>query len=225
MDRAALVCAAQKLGIALDEDQCEHLEGHVALLERWNRAFNLVSRGDMDRVWTRHVLDSLTLVPVLRTIDGLPEQGLSGLDVGTGAGFPGLPLAVVDPSASWVLLDRNSRKIRFLDLVIDSLGLTNVTTRCCDLAQGDGAVLQTDLIVSRGVDGVAAVGGLAGGLLRPGGVMVLCTRAAGGAGGNPVVAEVAVGEETAKDLTVERVMTVDVPGLDRAHELTIIRHA
>jgi 16S rRNA (guanine527-N7)-methyltransferase len=114
-DLAALVV---ELGFDLNSQQCEQLLQYAALIERWNRAFNLVSRRDIERLVPRHLLDSVALVRLLR--------GRRVVDLGTGAGLPGIPLAIACPMLHFTLLDRNERRIRFVGNVVRELGLTNV---------------------------------------------------------------------------------------------------
>ena len=88
-------------------------------LERWNRKVNLTAIRDRGEMVTAHIEDSLTVRPLLR--------GTRILDVGTGAGFPGLPLAIVEPAREFHLLDSNNKKIQFVQHVAGLLGLDNVT--------------------------------------------------------------------------------------------------
>jgi 16S rRNA (guanine527-N7)-methyltransferase len=88
-------------------------------LERWNRKVNLTAIRDRREMITSHILDSLVARPLL--------QGKRVLDVGTGAGFPGLPLAIVEPEREFTLLDSNNKKIMFVQHVAAMLGLDNVT--------------------------------------------------------------------------------------------------
>ena len=88
-------------------------------LERWNRKVNLTAIRDRREMVTAHILDSLVAQPLL--------HGKTVLDVGTGPGFPGLPLAIVEPEREFTLLDSNNRKIMFVQHVAGLLGLTNVT--------------------------------------------------------------------------------------------------
>lgn len=98
--------------------QTEQLLRYLALLAKWNKAYNLTAVRDTLQMVTRHILDSLAILPYL--------QGSRVLDVGTGAGLPGIPLAIVDPERSYCLLDSNGKKIRFLQQANLELRLPNV---------------------------------------------------------------------------------------------------
>ncbi len=95
------------------------------LIEKWNRSINLVSRGDIARLDKRHLIDSLAASPYL--------TGETVLDVGTGPGLPGIPLAIARPTLTFTLWERMSRRVRFLQLVCRELGLNNVEVVECDL--------------------------------------------------------------------------------------------
>ena len=117
--------SAESLGVVLGESQLQQLAQFARLLGRWNKKFNLLSRQDIGRLWERHVLDSLS---ILRFFQPGPV-----LDAGCGAGFPGLPLAIASPEQDFMLVDRSARKIRFVELVASTLGLSNVSVRCADV--------------------------------------------------------------------------------------------
>lgn len=91
---------------------------YISLLDRWNQTYNLTSVRNPENMITRHILDSLAIKPYL--------QGKFILDVGTGAGLPGIPLALTNPDCEFYLLDSNGKKIRFVTQAISTLQLTNV---------------------------------------------------------------------------------------------------
>jgi 16S rRNA (guanine527-N7)-methyltransferase len=139
---SAIGAGASALGVALGVDQASVLAKLAALLIRWNRTHNLISKRDEARILPRHLLDSLSLAPFL--------HGSRILDVGTGAGLPGIPLAVADPERSFVLLDRSERKLKFARQATIELGLDNVEIVCADVAEYRPGVL-FDTVVARAV--------------------------------------------------------------------------
>lgn len=117
--RAKLDAGLAKLGLELPEAVREGLVAYVQMLARWNKAYNLTAIRDPREMVTRHLLDSLAVVPHF--------HARRAIDVGTGGGLPGIPLALVFPERQFVLLDANSKKTRFLVQARAELGLANVT--------------------------------------------------------------------------------------------------
>jgi len=107
------------LGLSLTPQQHITLVNYVELLAKWNKVYNLSSIRTQPEMVSKHILDSLTILPYL--------QGDSLLDVGTGAGLPGIPIAITRPDIAVTLLDTNSKKTRFLQQVKAELKLDNVT--------------------------------------------------------------------------------------------------
>jgi 16S rRNA (guanine527-N7)-methyltransferase len=116
--RERLASGAHDLGIALTDAQGDALTTLLAELGEWSGRFNLTAIRTPADMLTKHVLDSLAVHPHLR--------GTSVADVGTGAGFPGLPLAIVDPDRSFTLLEATAKKARFVEHAVERLGLGNV---------------------------------------------------------------------------------------------------
>ncbi|HDY85557.1 hypothetical protein LCGC14_0733360 [marine sediment metagenome] len=114
-----LLQGCDTLKLDLTELQISQLLTYVQLLDKWNKVYNLTSVRDPQEMISRHILDSLAVLPYL--------PGPSLLDVGTGAGLPGIPVAIANPNISVTLLDSNSKKTRFLQQVKAELGLTNIT--------------------------------------------------------------------------------------------------
>jgi len=105
-------------GLQVDDQAREAMLKYLGLLQRWNKAYNLTSIKDPVQMLSYHLLDSLSIGPHL--------QGQSFIDVGTGAGLPGIPLAVTHPDKNFSLLDSNGKKIRFLFQIKTALKLRNV---------------------------------------------------------------------------------------------------
>ena len=113
---ARLLAAA---GISLSDGQQQQLVAYVELLHKWNKAYNLTSVRDPNEMLVRHILDSIVVAPHL--------TGSRFIDVGTGPGLPGIPLAIVLPQAQFILLDSLGKRVRFLRQVQHELKLENVT--------------------------------------------------------------------------------------------------
>lgn len=109
----------------------------------WNGRINVISRKDIDNVYVHHVLHSLAIAKVMPVIEGDKI-----LDVGTGGGFPGIPLAIFFPQANFHLVDSIGKKIKVVEAVISALGLTNVT---CQQIRAEELKLKFDFVVSRAV--------------------------------------------------------------------------
>jgi 16S rRNA (guanine527-N7)-methyltransferase len=116
----ALIDGAATLGITLTAAQSSALIRLLDELDDWNQRMNLTAIRERPAQITKHLLDSLTLQPHLR--------GERIADIGTGAGFPGLPLAIVNPERRFTLIDSTAKKLRFVDHSVQLLGLTNVET-------------------------------------------------------------------------------------------------
>jgi 16S rRNA (guanine527-N7)-methyltransferase len=106
------------MGVALTEHDAARLHQLLEELAHWNSRFNLTGITDLESMVSHHVLDSLAVHRYL--------HGASVADVGTGAGFPGLPLALVNPERRFTLIDSNGKKIRFVSHAMRALGLMNV---------------------------------------------------------------------------------------------------
>ncbi|MFJ5300968.1 16S rRNA (guanine(527)-N(7))-methyltransferase RsmG [Pseudomonas sp. NPDC088368] len=113
-----LTLGARELGVELTEIQHTQLLGYLALLIKWNKAYNLTAVRDPDEMVSRHLLDSLSVVPFI--------EGNRQLDVGSGGGMPGIPLAILFPDMKVTCLDSNGKKTRFLTQVKLELKLDNL---------------------------------------------------------------------------------------------------
>lgn len=152
-----------ELDQALPAGAAESLAMLVAELGKWNRRVNLTAIRDPRRMVSAHILDSLVARPLL--------QGHDVLDVGTGPGFPGLPLAIAEPARQFTLLDSNNKKIMFVRHVTRLLSLRNVDAikgRCEDYAPGR----RFDTVIARALAALPRLVEIAGHHVREGGVFV-----------------------------------------------------
>jgi 16S rRNA (guanine527-N7)-methyltransferase len=108
------------MSISLPKDSVETLIEFLRMMVKWNRVYNLSAIKEPDQMVLLHLLDSLSVLPFI--------SGARCIDVGTGAGLPGIPLAIAKPDMHFALLDSNSKKTRFIQQVCIELGLANVTT-------------------------------------------------------------------------------------------------
>lgn len=148
-----------ELSLCLSQAQKDQLTEYLALLLKWNTAFNLSGVKDASEMLSRHILDSLTLVPYM--------EGNRILDVGTGPGLPGVPLAICYPDKHFDLLDSNGKKSRFVFQAKLQLGLDNVTSQNVRIERyaPDTAI---DVIVSRAFSSLRDFVELTKHLVQPG---------------------------------------------------------
>lgn len=133
-----LCAGVEKLSLSLPDGAMDKLLAYLALLVKWNGAYNLTAIRDPEQMVIKHLLDSLSIVPYV--------QGRSLIDVGTGAGLPGLVLAIVKPELDVTLLDSNGKKVRFLRQVIADLRIGNASAVQMRVEEFDR---QFDLVSSR----------------------------------------------------------------------------
>lgn len=145
------------LHLGLNTTQCAKLVDYVQLLIKWNQVYNLTAIRDPLDMITRHIIDSLAVVQLIK--------GPRVLDVGTGAGLPGIPLAVALPEFNFVLLDSVAKKTRFLVQTIGELKLNNVTVETQRVEKYQTQAL-FDTVISRAFSSIAEFIAVAGHLCR-----------------------------------------------------------
>jgi len=192
------------LAQSLDEKQQSSLIKYVELLDKWNKTYNLTSVRKAEQMVTRHLLDSLSICPYIR--------GKHILDVGTGAGLPGIPLAIVFPEKKFTLLDSNNKKTRFVIQAVSELELHNV-----DVVQSRVENFQFpelfDTITTRAYSAIGEMVKQTSHLLASGGVFLAMK------GANPV-AEI---DEMSEKYAVKESHVIKVPGLEEERHLLEIK--
>jgi 16S rRNA (guanine527-N7)-methyltransferase len=138
------------------------LDAYEDLLARRAVSFGMIASGDADRLRERHLLDGLRAAPLL-------TSGCQVVDLGSGAGIPGIPLAIVRPDVSFVLAELRRNRVAFLELVVDSLSLPNVRVHAGDLRSLEPAF---DAAVARAFADLEGTWRAASSLLRPRGVVI-----------------------------------------------------
>ena len=164
MTASNLSIGIEALGLRLSSETLERLEHYLDLLEKWNAVINLTAVRDRERMITLHLLDSLTVAPSLTGKSRL-------LDVGSGGGMPGIPLAIACPFLSVTLLEPNQKKAAFLRQVKLELGLDQVSVIAERVEQWACPEL-FDVIVSRAFSDLPDFVAGAGHLLAAGGVLI-----------------------------------------------------
>jgi 16S rRNA (guanine527-N7)-methyltransferase len=159
--RDSLAQGAATMQIALPPQAAERMERHLQLIEKWNRVHNLTAVREPEQMVTLHALDSLSLLPHL-------ADAVTIVDVGTGAGFPGIPLAIAKPELRVTLLDSSHKKCAFLEQARAELGLSNVTVACERVEQWKPPQ-GFDAVVSRAFADLGDFIAQAGHLAAPGG--------------------------------------------------------
>jgi 16S rRNA (guanine527-N7)-methyltransferase len=194
------------LGLSVSPATQEQLLAYLSLLQKWNAAYNLTAVRGKERMLTHHLLDSLAVVPHLR--------GSAWVDVGSGAGLPGIPIALARPDSSVTLVDSNHKKTAFLEQVVIELGLRNVTVsrgRVEEWRPEQGF----DVVISRALSDLPEFLALAGRLCAPGGVIA----AMKGVYPHEELAQVPA------SYRLQSVVELDVPGLAAHRHLVLIQPA
>lgn len=141
--------ATEKYGISLSDEQLDQFDKYYQLLVEWNEKINLTAITEPREVAIKHMVDSLSCWQA-----DLFEDGIAVIDVGTGAGFPGIPLKIYRPDIKLILLDSLNKRIKFLQTVVDELGLKDVKcihARAEEAARNKALREKFDLVVSRAV--------------------------------------------------------------------------
>lgn len=200
--RQRLGAGLAALRLDLPDATVERLLDYVGLLHRWNATYNLSAVRDPAEMVTRHLLDSLAIVPYV--------AGTTLADLGTGAGLPGIPLAIVAPERAVTLVDSNGKKTRFLRAAVRELRLANVSVAEARVEAMQG---QFDCITARAFATLADMLAWGGHLLAPGGRWLALK-------GRHPQDEI---DALPAGFAVEAVVPLAVPGLEAERHVVIIR--
>ena len=165
--QAALVEAA----IKLPAEQIQKLEAYLLLISKWNRAYNLTAVREIDQMIPRHIIDSLSLLPHLRTGEaGTTDEHVDVIDIGSGAGLPVIPLAIVHPQLKFLSIESNGKKTRFQQQAKVELALQNITVL---QERVENVQAQASCVVSRAFTAPEQFLQIASGLCKPGGQVLI----------------------------------------------------
>ena len=191
------------LGLTLDRDTQQRLLDYIALIEKWNRVYNLTAIREPEKMVSHHLLDSLAVAPHL--------HAKRLLDVGSGAGLPGIPLALAKPDTHVTLLDSNHKKAAFLNQAVMELKLKNAEV-CSERVESWQTQNRFDVIISRAFSDMGEFVRITRHLLAPGGMFAAMK------GLHPY-------EEIDKlppGCKVQQVLPLAIPGVEGARHLVLI---
>lgn len=198
---ARLSAGLAELGLAPEASARERLLDYIELLTRWNVAYNLTAVRDPHEMVTRHLLDSLAVARLVR--------GETLADLGTGAGLPGIPLAILAPQRQHTLIDSNGKKVRFLRETVRTLGLGHVRIEQARVEDARGAY---DCITARAFASLGDMLRMGGHLLAPNGVWLALKGQ--------------LAREEMLDLpagfVIDDVQSLDIPGLGATRQVAIL---
>ena len=161
--RKILVSGLESLNLSLSDDKIEQLLDFIKLIEKWNKAYNLTAIRDREAMVRLHLLDSLAIVPFI--------EGKRVIDIGTGAGLPGIPLAIYLPEIEFTLLDSNAKKTRFVQQAILELKLKNVSV-CHNRVEQYHPEKSFDTVITRAFASLSDIVELTAHLLSKDGVLL-----------------------------------------------------
>jgi 16S rRNA (guanine527-N7)-methyltransferase len=191
------------LGFKSDPDTQQRLLDYIALIEKWNRVYNLTAIREPEKMVSHHLLDSLAVAPHL--------HAKHLLDVGSGAGLPGIPLALANPDMHVTLLDSNHKKAAFLNQAVMELKLKNAEV-CSERVESWQTQNRFDVIISRAFSDMGEFVRITRHLLAPGGMFAAMK-------GLHPYEEI---EKLPSDCKVRQMLPLAIPGLEGARHLVLI---
>ena len=218
IDMQPFVEGCSKMGIRLHEDHLIMFQDYLLLLLEWNQKFNLTAIREPDEILVQHFLDSISVI--LAYSDGM-ETPSSILDMGSGAGFPGIPLKILYPQAKITLVDSVQKKVGFLNEVIRQLGLVEavaIHARAEDLARDRSHRERYDLVVSRAVAEYRVLAEYCLPFVKKGGYFI--AHKGPGAADELEKAQKALGLLGGKLVEKKR---MEIPFSDKTHKLVVVK--
>ena len=209
---------AAAMGYTLDERQLQQFERYYELLVEWNEKMNLTAITQKEEVAAKHFLDSLAGAARVKAMAS--DRPTRLIDVGTGAGFPGIPLKILFPELSLTLLDSLQKRVRFLEAVAEELQLEEV---CCIHGRAEELAHRVeyrevyDVTVARAVAPMAALVEYCGGFVRPGGVILAYK-------GPSLPQELSDAQPELKRLRLQckQIEEAPIPGTDMRHFIAVV---
>lgn len=190
--RHILMTGLASLKLTIDEDKMDRLLSFIKLIEKWNKTYNLTAIHDPEEMVRLHLLDSLAILPYI--------EGKRVIDIGTGAGLPGIPLAICLPETEFTLLDSNAKKTRFVQQAVLELKLKNVAV-CHSRVEQFHPEKTFNVVITRAFAGLAEIVDLTAHLLNKEGVLLAMKGQKPGAELDPISAK-------------KSVISIRVPGIE-----------